>query len=300
MPGGNIEPHIRCQHPARDARHAADHQREQFALRHAGKVGLDHQRRLGLAHEDVRRRREAFAAAGPHHALHHPGHGADDPLQDAVVIQQRRQRRDEDDRRGHHHHEDEAPAGTKRAIQQFPVGQRTKHQPGAFLRAIEQAHEGVLSTGKYLFPNRRFKDENRQDELQPQPGQHRAPREAPPVRRARPRQRYQRHQPQQADQLHLHGAGRCQKVPPSSREACARIATGAHLFIVVDEIWSSLTPALSPRRGGAIQQSERFIVLAAFDSAANAEESVLPSRPWPRSLSLGERAGVRASVFQPR
>jgi hypothetical protein len=43
---------------------------------------------------------------------------------------------------------------------------------------------------------------------------------------------------------------------------------------VVDERWSTLTPALSPRRGSAMQPPERFIVFAAFDSATNAEGNV--------------------------
>jgi len=34
------------------------------------------------------------------------------------------------------------------------------------------------------------------------------------------------------------------------------------------------TPALSPRRGSAMQPPERFIVFAAFDSATNPEENV--------------------------
>ena len=76
--------------------------------------------------------------------------------------------------------------------------------------------------------------------------------------------------------------------------------TGAYLFIVVDERWSTLTPALSPRRGSAMEPPEQFIIFAAFGSAANAEENVLIFRAVAALPLLGERAGVRVGVFQPR
>ena len=44
---------------------------------------------------------------------------------------------------------------------------------------------------------------------------------------------------------------------------------------MVEERWSTLTPTLSPGRGGAKQPSKQSIIFAAFDSAANAEENVV-------------------------
>ena len=46
----------RCRRPSRRRRcgHTADHHREQLRLRHPGHERLDDDRRLGLAHEDVR------------------------------------------------------------------------------------------------------------------------------------------------------------------------------------------------------------------------------------------------------
>ena len=49
-----------------------------------------------------------------------------------------------------------------------------------------------------------------------------------------------------------------------------------------------------------MESPERFIVFAAFDSSANAEENVLTFRAVAALPLLGERAGVRADVFQPR
>ena len=63
--------------------------------------GLDQQRRLGLADEDVARRRQRLGAARPHGALHDPRDPAHHTLHDAEVVEHRHDGREEDDRRQH-------------------------------------------------------------------------------------------------------------------------------------------------------------------------------------------------------
>jgi hypothetical protein len=60
--------------------------------------------------------------------------------------------------------------------------------------------------------------------------------------------------------------------------------------------WPALTPALSPRRGGAEIASVNSTVLAAFVAYSKAEISVLPSGADIALPLLGERAGVRANI----
>ena len=90
MPGGHFEQaRIHTHHAAGDGGETANHHAVQFTTSHTGQVGLDEQRGLGLAHEDVGRSAEGFTAAGAHGSAHDPGHGADEELQDSVVVKDR-------------------------------------------------------------------------------------------------------------------------------------------------------------------------------------------------------------------
>ena len=63
-------------HRAGDARHAAGHQREQFAALHPREVGADQQRRLDHADEDMHRRAQRERAADAHRPPQQPGERA--------------------------------------------------------------------------------------------------------------------------------------------------------------------------------------------------------------------------------
>ena len=89
----------------------------------------------------------------------------------------------------------------------------------------------------------------------------------------------------------------CRPCPPRSI-SCGRIFSS--WLVVRGKDWSALTPTLSPRRGSAIQPSKQFIVFTAFDRGRNAEGNVPIFRALAALPLLGERAGVRASVFQSR
>ena len=97
MAGLDAHPGVDGEHAAGDGGHTANHHRHNFAAGHAGEVGLDDQRRFGLAHEDICGAAEAFAAAGAHDALHHPRHPLHDFLQNAEVIEQAGNDGDEND-----------------------------------------------------------------------------------------------------------------------------------------------------------------------------------------------------------
>ena len=85
-----LHPHagVDGEHAAGNRRHSADHHSHQLALGHAFEIRLNDQWRLGLAHEHIGGSAEAFAAAGAHHALHHPGYSADNSLQYPKVVEQ--------------------------------------------------------------------------------------------------------------------------------------------------------------------------------------------------------------------
>jgi hypothetical protein len=63
---------------------------------------------------------------------------------------------------------------------------------------------------------------------------------------------------------------------------------------MLSENWLALTPALSPRRGGAIKASGVVRFVAALGSVANAGRIVLKSSAVSALPLLRERAGVRA------
>ena len=87
------------EHGAGDVGHAADHDGEQLGARHRREVGLDQQRRLRLAEENVGRSAQALRAGEPHRFRHQPGEDVDDLLQQPQVEEQRGERGKKDDRR---------------------------------------------------------------------------------------------------------------------------------------------------------------------------------------------------------
>src|SRR5690349_12815769 len=64
------------------------------------------------------------------------------------------------------------------------------------------------------------------------------------------------------------------------------------------QVWSTLTPALSPRRGSAEDAFEKIVRLGrVFRATRRGEKISLRIKPQSRTLSSGERAGVMASVL---
>ena len=103
MTGGHFEqPRIHPHHAAGDGGETANHHAVQFTASHAGQVGFDEQRGLGLAHKDVGCGAEGLAAAGAHGLAHDPGHGADEELQNSVVVKDRGDGADQHDDAGDH------------------------------------------------------------------------------------------------------------------------------------------------------------------------------------------------------
>ena len=113
---------------ASDVRHAANHDGHEFAVRQARHVGPDHQRRLGLAHENVGAGGKRFAAAGAHDFAHHPRGGMDDFLQDAPVIEQRRNACDNDDGARDEDGENNRVAGAEFFREQIVIRQRAEDE----------------------------------------------------------------------------------------------------------------------------------------------------------------------------
>ena len=171
---------------AGDGGHAADHDRHELGLGHRADVGLDQQRRLGLADEDVGRGGERLGARGAHELGHEPGDALDHLLQDAEVVEHRGQRGDEDDRRQHLEGEVEAQAVGAR------VGrQAAKDELGALGGEAEQADNGAAQPGdEHLGPAQRrepgaqrvgVEDEDGEDHLDEDAHAHQAPADAPAV-----------------------------------------------------------------------------------------------------------------------
>ena len=126
--GAHAHVRINRRDAAGDVRHAADHDGHQFAARQARDVRPDHQRRLGLAHENVRGGGKRFAAARAHDFAHHPREGADHLLQNAPVIKQRRNARDDDDGAHDENGEDHRIAGAEFFREQILIRQRAETQ----------------------------------------------------------------------------------------------------------------------------------------------------------------------------
>jgi hypothetical protein len=86
------------EHTAGHGGHAADHHAENLRARHAGEVGLDHERGLGLADEHIRGGAECLGSGEAHGFCDDPGDGEDDLLQDAEIVECRGECRETDDR----------------------------------------------------------------------------------------------------------------------------------------------------------------------------------------------------------
>ena len=103
------------QHRAGDRRHAAGHDGEQLAARHARQVRPHEERRLDHADEHVGRRRQPDHPAHAHRLLQHARQRAHDRRQHAPVEEQRRER-------AHHQHD------RQRAEREDEVRRRVGHR----------------------------------------------------------------------------------------------------------------------------------------------------------------------------
>ncbi len=177
-------------HPAGDRGHAADHHRQQFRPRHRRHVRLHDDRRFGLPHEDVGRRRQRLGAARAQR-VHHPArHQPDDDLQHAEVIEHGEERGDEDDGRQRREGKDEAVLGPEDPGHHLLVRERPEHEVRAGVGELEEAlddvrHRAEERVARPEFANLELEDEKRERQLQGHAPEHGPPADRGQVRRAR-------------------------------------------------------------------------------------------------------------------
>jgi len=189
---------------AGDVRHAANHDGHDFALSHARHVRPDHQRRLGLAHKNVRTGGKRFAAARAHDFAHDPRGGVDDFLQNAPMIKQRRNACDDDDRAHDENREDDGIAGAKCFCERIRICKRAENEFAAVVGKLEQFLDDFSGEIKKIFAPRRFQNQKRERELQPDSPNDGAPREKFSVIGNRPCDRDHHEPTEKADELEFH------------------------------------------------------------------------------------------------
>ena len=191
-------------HTARDVSHAADHDGHKLTARHARDVRPDHQRRLGLAHENVRSGGECFTPARAHRLAHHPGDDMHDALQDSPMIKQRGQRGHNDDRAGDKDGENKTMFRPERLAKRFPARQRPEHELGSIRGKLDQLLDNLAGEFKHFRAPRRFQDQQRKGKLQANAPEDRAPGKVFPVVGDRPSHHEHREPAEQADQFEFH------------------------------------------------------------------------------------------------
>ncbi len=210
MPGGvliarrHAHRRINRRHAARDVRHATDHDGHEFAARHARNIGPDDQRRLGLAHENVRGGGERFTAAGAKRLAHHPGDRAHDALQNAPVIEKRGQRGHDDDRAGDEDGEDQTVLRPETFAEQIPVRQRSENKLGSVRGKLDEFLDDLARELKHLCTPRRLQDQQREDKLQADAPDDRAPRKFFAVEGDRPGDGDHRDPAKKTDEFEFH------------------------------------------------------------------------------------------------
>ena len=194
---GQRRPEQRVAHQRRpgDGREAGGHDREQLGAREPAEVGLDQQRRLGLAQEDHRRGVQRLDLRRPQEPEDRPADDVHDPLDHAQVVQEPDERAEEDDHRQHLEREDR-----RLALRH----QLAEEELDALGRVADQGVDLAGDEVERVLAHRPAQDEEREPGLQGEADGDRAPRDAAPAVGRQERHRQDHDDAQQPPQV-AHG-----------------------------------------------------------------------------------------------
>jgi hypothetical protein len=229
-------------------RHPADHHRQQLRARHPRHVRLDDQRRLGLAHEHVRRDRQRLGTARAHQIHHRARHQRDDALQDAVVVENGEERRDEDD--GRQCSEREHEAVRQHFAEHFLFGQVAEDERRSCRGELQEPPDHARDGAEKLVAGSDAEDFELEDEQRQQELQADAPRQRADVDRAKVR-RERGHDQDEADDaaegLRARIDGSLQGIGSDGEDQRDSGTREAKRAIVGHRFYARKTPALTPR-----------------------------------------------------
>ena len=196
---GGVDPqaHEGGQHGAGDGGEAAHHEGHQLRAGHGGHVGAHHEGGLGLADEDVGRRRQALGARGAQAAAHDPGEGPHHRLHQAEVVEHAHQGGEEDD------------GGQDLEGEEVVLEGVAEDEAGAEIDVAEKGGEEPAGQGEQGLARTGLEDEQGEEELQTNAGPHQTQVHAAAVSAQGEGQTDHHQEPEEADQpFHGHQAQR--------------------------------------------------------------------------------------------
>ena len=172
------EQRVADQRRARDRREPRRHHHEQLRARELVQVGLDHQRRLGLAEEDDRGGVDRLDLGRVHQPRDRAADDLHEPLDHAQVEQQPDERAQEDDHGQHLQRED----------RRLLVGhQRAEEEVDAGVGVVDQRLDLAGDEVERVLADRPAQHEHRERDLDREPDDHRPPGDLRAVARDRVR-----------------------------------------------------------------------------------------------------------------